>query len=247
MLTRPREQAARLAALIEAAGGAALRYPAIEIAPAENSAALARTLEDLARFDIAIFVSPTAVREALKLVRQRGAWPAQLRPAAVGPGTRSELERHGFNAVLAPEAGADSEALLAVPQLAELRGRHVVIFRGAGGRDLLAESLATRGAQVTYAECYRRARPQTDFARLVAEWERHGVDAVTAFSAAALGNLFEMLPAPWRTRLEGTPLFVPHARIAAQAASFGALRVRIAGPGDEEMLAGLVAYFRHAK
>ncbi len=247
MVTRPREQAAGIAGLIEAAGGEALRYPCIEIAPPQDTAALLRVIDDLARFDVAIFISPTAVQEAMKHVRSRIAWPANLRPAAVGPGTRRELERQGFSAVLSPSSGADSEALLAVPELGELADRRIVIFRGDGGRQILGERLSSRGAQVTYAQCYRREAPRTDFARLAEEWERSGVDAVTAFSAAALANLFSMLPASWRARLASTPLFVSHHRIGEEAKRIGARTVRIAGPGDEEMLAALVAYFRHAK
>ena len=246
MVTRPREQAVALAGLIESAGGQALRYPAIEIAVPENRSRLFGILDGLARFEMAIFISPTAVQEAFKLIRERTAWPMHLRAVAVGPGTRRELERHGLSSVLAPASGADSEALLAMPELARLAGRRVVIFRGAGGRKLLGESLVERGADVTYAECYRRRSPKTDFGRLAGEWEK-GVDAVTVYSAGALANLFDMLPEPCRPRLGSTPLFVAHARIAQEAARRGARSVRVAGPGDEEMLAALVAYFLDAK
>jgi uroporphyrinogen-III synthase len=247
VVTRPRGQAAAIAGLIEAAGGEALRYPSIEIAPPRDTAALLRVIDDLARFDMAIFISPTAVQEAMKHVRSRIRWPANLRPVAVGPGTRRELELQGFSAVLSPASGADSEALLAVPELGELADRRIVIFRGDGGRQLLGESLSSRGAHVTYAQCYRREKPGIDFTPLAEEWERSGVDAVTVFSAAALANLFSMLPAPWRTRLVSTPLFVSHRRIGEEAKRLGARTVRSAGPGDEEMLAALVAYFRDAK
>jgi uroporphyrinogen-III synthase len=70
------------------------------------------------------------------------------------------------------------------------------------------------------------------------------IDAVTLSSGEGLANLHALLDARGREQLRGTPLFVPHARVAEQAAALGARKVTIAGPGDAEMLDALVAYFR---
>ena len=243
-MTRPRERGARLAGLIEAAGGEALRYPAIEIAPPAETHELLRIVDALASFDLAIFVSPTAVRAAFGLLRSRSGWPPSVPVAAVGPGTRRELEKQGLRAVIAPASGGDSESLLAQPQLAAVGGRRVVIFRGAGGRELLGEALAARGALLAYAECYRRVRPQAELAALTEEWRRGGVDAVTVFSAEALANLADTLGS---ATIGGTPFFVSHRRIAEEALRRGIRAVTADGPGEDEMRARLVAYFGHAK
>ncbi|MGH8705035.1 MAG: uroporphyrinogen-III synthase [Burkholderiales bacterium] len=250
VVTRPRAQAAGLAALIRDAGGEPLVFPALEIRDLADPGPILALAERLEEFDLAIFVSPNAARKALDLVRaRRGArpWPARLRVAAVGRGTRGELERAGFAGVIAPQAQADSEALLALPELAAVAGMGVVIFRGEGGRELLGDALAARGARVAYAECYRRARPETDGAPLLAAWARGAVDAVTVSSAQGLANLVAMLGTPGRQRLQETPLFVPHARVAAEAARLGVRETVVAGPGDAELVARLVAYFGGAK
>lgn len=234
VVTRPREQAQRLARLIEQAGGRAHLFPAIEI---EDVAAPA-ALERLHEFGLAIFVSPTAVAKVMQRVR---AWPRQLRVAAVGAGTRRELERHGVVSVIAPRSGADSEALLAAPELKLLDGERIVIFRGEDGRALLGDSLAARGARVEYAACYRRTRPRADPGPLHEAWKRGEVAALTVSSAQGLANLFDMLDP---TLLQATPLFAPHPRIADEARGRSVREVVVAGPTDEEMLDRLVAYFR---
>src|SRR5262245_18429150 len=89
-------------------------------------------------------------------------WPARLTAAAIGAGSRRELVRHGVRGVLAPEEGADSEALLALPALARMAGKRVALFRGGAGRPLLGDALAARGAEVEYADCYRRALAKSD-------------------------------------------------------------------------------------
>ena len=246
VVTRPRERAVTLATLIREAGGEPLVFPAIEIRDLEDPKSFFALADRLAEFDLAIFVSPTAVKRAMALLRVRrgdAPWPAGLRIAAIGRGSRRELEREGFSGVIAPVANADSEALLSLPELARVEDLYVVVFRGAGGRELLGETLAARGASVEYAECYARARPEADVGTLLAAWARGAVDAVTASSGEGLANLSDMLGPQGREWLGRTPLFVPHARIAEAAARLGIRDVTVAGAGDAEMLAALVAYF----
>lgn len=236
LVTRPIEQAQGLATLIERAGGRALLFPALEIVDLPAAGALGRLNE----FDFAIFASPTAVDRAM---RQLEAWPAGLSTAAIGAGTRRELDARGISGVIAPEGTADSEALLALPQLKHLAGKRVLIVRGQGGRALLGETLQARGARVEYAECYRRTRPEADPAPVLSAWETGELDAVTVSSIEGLENLTAMLGAPGAAWLEMTPLFVPHERVATYASRMGARRAIVAAPGDGEMLERLVAYF----
>jgi uroporphyrinogen-III synthase len=240
VVTRPQAQAERLARLIEEAGGEALRIPAIEIRQLDDPAPFLATADRLASFDIAIFVSRNAVRRALALLAPRP-WPARLRVATVGMGSREELEAHGFTDVIAPPAQADSEALLASSGLANVAGRRIVIFRGDGGRQMLGDALAARGAIVEYAACYLRVRPDAGDS-LRRAWAG-GVHAVTLSSAEGLANFVDMLGDGAAARLSAIPVFVPHARVADKAVRLGLGRLIVAGPRDAEMLAALVAYF----
>jgi uroporphyrinogen-III synthase len=181
-----------------------------------------------------VFVSPTAVQKVMAHVAQ---WPAGVRAAAIGAGSRRELERRGVLNVLAPGEGADSEALLGLPELQRLRGR-VVIFRGGAGRPLLGEALAARGASVEYADCYRRVPARSDPAPLLAQWP--SIHAVTVSSSEGLDNFVTLVGA---ARLAATPVFVPHARVASRATEHGAQEVVVSGPSDAAVLERLVAYF----
>lgn len=225
LVTRPRELAQGLARLIEDAGGRAIVFPAIEIEPLQVDA-------PAGRYDLVVFVSPTAVTHGAPWIG------AGAKALAVGAGTARELMRFRKD-VIYPPSGADSEALLALPQLAEVAGMRVAIVRGEGGRALLGDTLRARGAEVRYVECYRRVRPGADPAPLLAA----GIDAATVSSGEALDNLFALLDEAGRRSLRGTPLFVPHERVAAQARDAGAREVIVAGASDGEMIARLVAYF----
>ena len=242
VVTRPAPQAASLARCIEDAGGRALVYPAIAIEPL-HSAALDAVLERLAGFDLAIFISRNAVEQGISRLQEKHRLATLPPAAAVGAGTRKALEAHGVKGVIAPQGQADSEALLAEPALQALAGKRVLIFRGEGGREVLASALRSRGAAVEYAQCYRRVRPPLDVKPLLEAWSRGGVDAVTVSSGEGLANFAHLLGESGLDLLRAAPVFVPHPRVAAEARDLGIREVILAGAADDEMLPALVAYF----
>ena len=245
LVTRPVQQANVLATLIRDAGGEPVLFPALAIEPPADLAKVRSALADLPSVDLAIFVSPTAAEHTFALLE--APWPANVPVAAVGEGTASALRRHVLEArlgtVIAPAEGADSEALLASRELQQLRGKRVLICRGEGGRELLAEELRRRGAQVSYAECYRRARPAADASQLIDRWEQGGLHAVTVLSGETLDNLWAILGPRGQQLLRGTPLFVPHANVAERAARLGLTELAITPPGDAGIVRGLSAWF----
>lgn len=247
LVTRPAHQAANLARLVGEAGGTAVLFPTLEIVEIADSAALGELIDRLEQFDLAVFVSPNAAEVGLKKVRARRTWPTALKVAAVGQGSARELRRLGIPEVLAPDDGNDSESLLALPQLQNVSGWRVVIFRGAGGRETLAEGLRQRGAQVAYAECYRRQVPQCDAAPLLARWQSGEIGAVTVTSGDCLRNLVAMLGPQAEALVKRTPLFAAHPRIGALAGQLGWDTVFSANRGDGGLVECLIEWRNREK
>jgi uroporphyrinogen-III synthase len=243
LVTRPAGQADRLAGRIAELGGVPVLFPSLEIAPPSDAEALARAVAELPRYDLAIFISPTSVERFLPPVLERGAWPPGVIPAAVGQGSARALAQCGIDHVLVADDGADSESLLVLPELAAVAGRRVLIVRGEGGRELLADTLRRRGANVDYAECYRRVRPAADPAPLLSLWQCGGVAAVTVTSREVFANLTELLGAAGAPLVRATPLFAPHQRIAAAAWEWGVAEVVATPPGDAGLVSALAEWF----
>lgn len=244
VVTRPRAQSRALAEAIAAAGGEALVFPLLEISPPADPAPLATAAARLADYALAVFISPNAVDYSLPVLLAPSGWPAGLLPAAVGQGTVKALAAYGVAGCVAPRERFDSEALLALPELQAERvaGRRVAIFRGDGGRELLADTLRERGAAVDCIACYRRLPPASGAAPLLAAWRAGRLDAIAVSSSEGLRYLVDMLDAAGRARLAATPLFVPHARIAENARALGLDRVIETPPADAGIIAGLSAY-----
>ena len=243
VITRPARQAAVLAAVIRELGGRPILFPVIDIVDIDDTGQLDAIIARLHDFDLAIFVSPNAVDKGCEAILARRTMPTGLAVGAIGRGSARALRKAGFEKVLAPASGADSESLLALPELQDVKGQRIVVFRGAGGRELLFESFSERGARVEYAECYRRMRPKADPTVLTSAWARNEIDAVVVTSSEGLRNLHALLHAADRERLAATPLFMPHPRIAATARELGLNDANITGPGDEGIVEALTRYF----
>jgi len=243
-VTRPAGQAAPLAAMITAAGGEALLAPLLEIAPIADDRELRRAAAELDAYRLAIFISPNALEFSLPTLLAGRGWPSGLIPAAVGQGTARLLAAHGISGCVAPTERFDSESLLALPPLQTDRvaGQRVLILRGDGGRELLAETLAERGARVDLVSCYRRLPPVAGLEALRRGLGKGGLAAVTLSSSEGLRYLVEALTPEEFAVLSRLPVFVPHRRIAENASRVGICHTILTEPGDEGLLAGLCAY-----
>jgi len=238
VVTRPRDQAVQLTQRIEQAGGVPLLFPLLDITAMPDTQILRQQVTRLALFNLAIFISPNAVHYGMEAIHAAGPLPPTLKIATIGQGSAKALRDLGIAQVIAPGERFDSEGLLALPELQDVAGWRVIIFRGNGGRNLLGDTLKERGATVEYAECYQRAKPQLDGAALLAA----NPDILTVTSSEALDSLWNMLDATNKARLAAAPLFVPHARIAELARRQGWLHVQLTEAGDDGLLSALVAW-----
>ena len=244
VVTRPREQAGPLCEGVAAAGGTAVAFPLIEIEALPDDPACQFALTRLDEATLAIFISPNAVAFGVPRVLGYRPWPLELTLAAVGQGTANALRKMGFKQVVVPAAGFDSEALLACPELSAtaLKGKTVLLFKGEGGRDLLASTLAERGAEVLPAPCYRRLPPVGDVAELLALHEAGQLSGIVVSSSEAVRHLGCLLPKAQRRLLESTVFFCSHPRIAEAARVIGCQQICLTRPGDAGILAGLSEY-----
>jgi uroporphyrinogen-III synthase len=239
LVTRPARQAAGFAQKIAGLGGTPVIFPAIVILPPADSFPLERAHAALSGYQFAVFVSANAVEYGAPDPRR---WPATLIPFAPGPGTAEALADAGIERARVPATRFDSEGLLALRELTDVRGKRVVIFRGDGGREHLGDTLRARGAEVDYVACYRRAKPRSGVAGLAEAFAQGRIRAVTITSTEGLNNLWEIADEAIRAGWRACPTFVPHPRIAAQVRALGLEAVETAG-GDAGLLAGLLEWF----
>jgi uroporphyrinogen-III synthase len=243
LITRPVHQAGDLATRISELGGTPWLFPVLEISDIEIKQPLLDLIARLDSFDLAIFVSPNAVEKSIPLILGCRSWPVDLNAATVGSGSARLLRQYGISKIVVPSDGSDSEALLRMPQLQQVQGKHIVIFRGNEGRKLLGNTLRQRGAEVEHAECYRRHKPENDPSPLLEQLRRNKIQAVIVTSSEGLDNLFDMIGETGQQLLRSSTLFTAHARIAQKAKDLGIAKVCRTPAGDDGTVQGLLEYF----
>lgn len=241
LVTRPSGQQRQLSAAVASAGYAVHCLPLLELQALEQLGAEQRALIlDLDHYQHVIFISGNAVRFGMHWIEDF--WPqlpVGLNWYAIGDATAALLAERGIQA-LAPASPMTSEALLALPQLQEVAAQRVLIVKGEGGRDTLAQALEQRGARLAELACYRRRCPAMkpgEVAQKLSSWQ---IGLAMISSGEGLVNLLALLSPAETTKFRHITLLVPSDRVAAQARQAGFEQVLTAeNASDGAMLQAL--------
>ena len=223
LLTRPAEESAALATVLSDVGIYSSSLPLLDIEPLPITPDQQALLRDLGRYCAVIVVSKPAARLALQQLDRH--W-SEVPWFSVGAATAQVLADQGYT-VHYPHTGDDSEALLELPALREAIARpdaRVLILRGEGGRELLAERLRERGASVDYLELYRRFLPTYDTGVLMQRIQLERLNGVVVSSGQGFLHLQALAGADW-PEVAQLPLFVPSPRVQEMARAAGAEKV----------------------
>ena len=223
LLTRPAEESALLAASLSDVGIFSSSLPLLEIEALPVTPEQQAVWADLGRYCAVIVVSKPAARLGVQRLDRH--WP-RLPWFSVGAATAQVLADQGLD-VHYPPSGDDSEALLALPALREAIARadaRVLILRGEGGRELLAERLREQGASVDYLELYRRFLPAYDPGVLMQRIQLERLNGLVVSSGQGFLHLQALAGPDW-PQVARLPLFVPSPRVYEMARAAGAEKV----------------------
>lgn len=227
LVTRPEGQQQGMMRLLQQASWQALHVPALRIEPLAISDADRRLLMDLDQYHAVFFVSTNAVSLGVGAMEDYWPqWPLGVHWLAVGEATAAAMTAAGLPAEH-PDAGHDSESVLALDCLRDLREKKVLVLRGEGGRELFGQRLRDRGARVDYISLYRRVCDGS------VEWPREAVAAVLVTSVESWHCLQQKAAASLSRAL----VVAGSERIAGAVRADGHERVVAAvSPRDEDML-----------
>ncbi len=212
-VTRPAAQAEALCLLLEQHGAQVIRLPLQSIEPVRQSLQLERELGAAQDADVWIFTSANAVRHARGLFGAR--WPLTI---AVGPATATALSSLGAPTVVVP-VQHNSEGILALPELQNVRDQRIALISGEGGRDSIENTMRARGAQLQRLAVYRRVN--LPYAPEHLQTSLAAAQAIVVTNGEALQQLVTRMPESGLSALLATQLVVPSQRVVEQASKLG--------------------------
>jgi uroporphyrinogen-III synthase len=250
IVTRPLAQAEAWARRLAEQGVDTRVLPLLAIEPTSDRVSVRRAWRSLARCALVVFVSPNAAASFFDLRPDGVAWPPHTLAGSTGPGTRDALLHAGVPAehVASPaeepgrEPRFDSEGLWERLSPLPWNGQQVLIVRGDGGRDWLADTLREHGADVSFLQAYQRRAPRWTAA------QRAVVDECAAqperfvwwlSSSEAVDHLVQLAPQlPWGR----AQALASHARIEQRAREAGFGRVLRCQPVLQDVLSALQSW-----
>jgi len=185
LVTRPEQQTQFLSEQLTQLGAKVISMGVIDIMPIEPKEWPKIALETQ---DMIVFVSRNAVD--CFVAGLTTPLPVTTSLVAVGAATARYMSEKGLRVDIQAPAPAGSESLLALPEMQSVAGQYVTIVRGETGRELIADTLTARGANIQYLEVYRRCLPSYSTAEIA---EAASANIIVVMSVAGLENVCELL------------------------------------------------------
>lgn len=240
LVTRPASQAEEICPALEELGCEVIRQPLLTIEAVAETSLIKSLFMDIDLFDVVIAISRNAAEMGLMYLDQYWPqWPQGIEWIAIGPVTADVMRAQGLAAKM-PHKQFDSEGALQMPELQDLTGKKVLIWRGVGGRETLASTLRERGAEVKYAELYQRLIPQYDEQQWQQVLEQQPLLLVS--SGQGLEAIAAQQP---RISDKVRGIIAPSSRVAELAKSLGFEHIQIAASAqDVDMIMAVKQWLR---
>ncbi|NIY49845.1 uroporphyrinogen-III synthase [Cedecea colo] len=238
LVTRPSPAGDELVSRLRALGQVAYSFPLIEFSRGGQLEQLPGLLANLRAEDLVFILSQHVVQYANPLLSKNSiGWPQNLSWFAIGRTTALAFHTVSHLPVRYPLDRETSEVLLQLPELQNITGKRALILRGNGGRELLGETLAARGAKVEFCECYQRNARIYDGTEEAFRWRDRGINTLVVTSGEMLQQLYTLIPQWYRNAwLLHCQLVVVSERLAILARDLGWQDIRIADNADNDAL-----------
>ncbi len=167
LVGRARHQASALSSALRMLGAQVLEIPFIEIRKPRSYKPLDEALQRLNDYDWIILTSVNgveAVWDRLQKLRINTAQPKHLKIAAIGPATRSAIEKRGFKVDVVPKQYVAESVVTSLR--GRVKGKRVLLARAREARDVIPEELRKAGALVDVVEAYETVVPKSGQTKL---------------------------------------------------------------------------------
>lgn len=192
---------------------------------------------ELYQTDMMIFISPAAVDHAAFYIKNNiKSIKNSIQVFSIGKDTAEKIEKLGlaWSKVIHPSEKFNSETLLALQELKNIKNKNIIIFKGESGNPTLSDTLKTRGANIIEAVVYKRCLPKPDILP-----DLNNIDLILCTSSESMKNLILLLGKAVKEKR----LLVSSERLILLAKTLGFKQTPLLAQnaGDEALIAVLLS------
>ncbi|HVP55213.1 MAG TPA: uroporphyrinogen-III synthase [Candidatus Eisenbacteria bacterium] len=195
LVSRARKQAGALSSALKELGCQIIEIPFIEIRKPSSYKPLDTALRNLASYDWLILTSVNGVEALFERSARRhldDAAFSHLKIAAIGPATKSAIEKHGLAVTVTPKEYVAESVVRSLRS--RVRGKRVLLVRAKVARDVIPRELRETGATVDVIEAYETVAPKSSQMRLRAVFAgSRKPHAITFTSSSTVRNFVSLL------------------------------------------------------
>jgi uroporphyrinogen-III synthase len=196
LVSRAKKQAGALSDELRTHGADVLEIPFIEIRPPRSFRQLNESLRLLSEYDWLILTSVNGVHAFFERLEKLGLKKRELlhlKIAAIGPATKSAIEKHGLRVTITPKEYVAESVVDALRD--RVRGKRVLLCRAKIARDVIPKELRKLGAYVDVVEAYETVIPKNSQTRLRAALRsaKKRPHVITFTSSSTVRNFMSLL------------------------------------------------------
>src|SRR5271169_6248016 len=195
LVSRAKKQAGALSSALKELGCQVIEIPFIEIRKSSSFIALDTVLHNLANYDWLILTSVNGVEalfDRMEKYRLAKSVLSRLKIAAIGPATKSAIEKRGLNVTVTPKEYVAESVVASLHK--RVKGKRVLLVRAKVARDVIPRELRKAGAAVDVVEAYETVAPKTSERRLRAALKStRKPHAITFTSSSTVKNFVGLL------------------------------------------------------
>jgi uroporphyrinogen-III synthase len=230
LVTRPAHQSQQLCDLLIEAGFKPIAFPTIEIVPLPLDRNKKLKLENISTFDYVLFISVNAVHQ---VIAYKTLWPSEnTRYIAIGPKTAEAMMNDLAITpnIISSKPFSSEQLMTKLPS--QLADKRILIVKGEGGRDFLADELKSKNMIVETLDTYQRSLPTN----IVPNLKHFDVTYITITSILALKNLTLLLQDDFSTMSKRCIFVLFSERIEHYAKQIGCTHTIVANNADNNSL-----------
>jgi uroporphyrinogen-III synthase len=176
-------------------GGEVIEIPFIEIRAPRSSKQLDAALQSLATYDWLILTSVNGVEAMFNRMAKKKLDASALhglKIAAIGPATKSAIEKQGLKVEITPKEYIAESVVAALHR--RVNGKRVLLIRAKVARDVIPRELRKAGANMDVVEAYETVIPAPSKKRLLTVLAGKGKPhAITFTSSSTVKNFIALL------------------------------------------------------